>query len=258
MPKTPWWRLTLIGWAAISCHQFDSGAQTPEDEPGEPLALLYSQALEVKEPSGLALDPERRTLWAVGDNGDVYQLDLQGGVLARFKDIGADLEGIAFSPKDSTLWVADEADNRVIQLSRSGKRLASHRLALQSEDNHGLEGICLDIRGKVYVLNEKDPGLFIALAPDLSIERQFSLAFAGDYSDLAFDAQTGNFWVLSDEDQALFLWRPEQGVLRTFPLPFANPEGVAIDTAGRRLYLVSDEEERLYVFSLPGLDAASP
>lgn len=253
MSATPWWRLTLIGWAAISCHHFDSAAQTPE---GESLVLLYSQSLKVKEPSGLAMDPERRTLWTVGDNRDVCQLDLNGSVLARFKDIGADLEGITCSPTDSTLWVVDEADNTVIQLSRSGRRLASRQLSLRRKNNHGLEGICLDGQGRVYVLNEKKPGLFVTLAPDLAIEQQLPLTFARDYSDLTFADQAGDFWVLSDQDQTLFLWSPERGVLRTFVVPFANPEGVAIDTVGRRLYLVSDVEHRLYVFDLPSLDAA--
>lgn len=253
MTRALWWRLIWLGWAAISCHQLDSVAQTPE---GEALTLLYHQPLEVKEPSGLTLDPERKTLWAVGDNSDVYQLDLRGGVLARFRGVGADLEGIAFSPKDSTLWVADEADNSLIQLSRSGQRLARHQLALRSEDNKGLEGICLDGQSRIFVLNEKKPGLFIALAPDLSIERRLTLTFARDYSDLAFEAQGGNFWVLSDQDQALFLWSPEQGVLRTFLLPFSNPEGVAVDPVGQRLYLVSDAEEGLYAFSLPGQEMA--
>jgi uncharacterized protein YjiK len=255
MTGFPWRRLIWLGWAAMSCQQGGSAAQVPE---GEALDLLYRQPLEVKEPSGLALDPERKTLWAVGNNRDVCELDLRGAVLSRFKDIGEDLEGIAFSPVDSTLWVADEADNSLIQLSRSGQRLARHRLALRSEFNKGLEGICLDARGRIYALNEKNPGLFLALAPDLGIERQLPLAFAGDYSDLACDAQGGNFWVLSDQDQALFLWHPEEGVLRTFPLPFANPEGVAVDAAAQRLYLVSDEEGTLYVFGLPDLGAVPP
>lgn len=254
MAKMPWWRLIWLGWAASGCNPFNSAAQTPE---GETLTLLYSQSLKVKEPSGLALDPERKTLWAVGDNGDVYQLSLKGEVLTRFRDVGADLEGIAFSPVDSTLWVVDEADNSLIQLSRSGHRLVRHQVALRSENNKGLEGICLDTLGRVFVVNEKKPGLFIALAPDLGIERQLGLTFAGDYSDLAFDAQGNDFWVLSDEDRALFLWHPDRGVLRTFALPFTNPEGVAIDAVARRLYLVSDAEHRLYVFELPSPDAAS-
>ena len=253
MARMTWWRLIWLGWAASGCHQLDSAAQTPE---GETLALFYNQSLEVREPSGLALDPERKTLWTVGNNSDVYQLDLEGAVLARYRGVGADLEGIAFSPVDSTLWVADESDNSLIQLSRSGQRLASHQVALSSEKNKGLEGICLDPQGKVYVLNEKRPGLLVALGPQLSVERQFALTFAGDYSDLAFDAQGGNFCVLSDEDRALFLWNSDRGVSRTFALPFANPEGVAVDPVGQRLYLVSDEEEELYVFGLPGLRAA--
>jgi uncharacterized protein YjiK len=88
-------------------------------------------------------------------------------------------------------------------LDQTGQVLRKRRLELAGENNSGLEGIALDGEGIFHVLNENPPGLFISLDPDLSIETQYPLDFAGDYSGLAYDRRLDSFWVTSHEDRTL-------------------------------------------------------
>ena len=153
-------------------------------------------------------------------------------------------------PSDGTLWVVEEERREIVHLNASGRVLGRRPRDLQGKANSGLEGICLDSTGTVYVLNEKDPGLFVALNADLLIANLRQLDFAEDLSGLDCDGGSGCFWILSDQSRMLYLWSPETGVVSAYPLPFDKAEGVAVDAAAGRVYIVSESEDRLYVYSI--------
>ena len=77
------------------------------------------------------------------------------------------------------------------------------------------------------------------------------MGFALDYSGLTWDPKRSSFWIVSDQSRALYLWSPKSGVLEEYGLPFPKAEGIAVDEAAKRIYIVSDSENRLYVFRLP-------
>ena len=156
----------------------------------------------------------------------------------------------ASDPSDGTLWVVEEERREIVHLNASGRVLGRRQLDLQGKANSGLEGICLDSTGTVYVLNEKDPGLFVALNADLSIANLRQLDFAEDLSGLDCDGGSGCFWILSDQSRMLYLWSPETGVVSAYPLPFDKAEGVAVDASAGQIYIVSESESRLYVYSV--------
>ena len=70
------------------------------------------------------------------------------------------------------------------------------KLELEGKRNSGLEGIALDGEGNLFLLNEKKPGLLIALADDLSIRSRYELDFARDYSGLTYDHNHDAFWII--------------------------------------------------------------
>ena len=219
------------------------------------LTLRSRYALDIRELSGLALDAAGASLWTVGNHPQrIYRLSLEGRVQDRLDFKGEDLEGIACDPADGTLWVVEEERREVVHLDANGKVLGRRQLDLKGEPNSGLEGICLDSSGTVYVLNEKDPGLFIALNVDLSIHNQRQLDFANDFSGLDCHSGQDSFWVLSDQSRALYLWSPEEGVKGAYSLPFDKAEGVAVDEAAGLVYIASESEDRLYVYAVEDLE----
>ena len=219
--------------------------------PGEGrLTLVSSHLLEVRDPSGLAVDRAGAFLWTVGNHSQrIYRLSLDGEVQDRLDFEGDDLEGIAYDPSDATLWVVEEGQREVVHLDADGDVLARRELDLEGKANSGLEGVCLDSSGTVYVANEKDPRLFATLAPDLSIESHREVDFADDLSGLDCGGE-GRFWVLSDQSRRLYLWSPEEGVISSYRLPFDKAEGVAVDGTAGLAYIVSESEDRLYVYAI--------
>lgn len=212
------------------------------------LTLTNSFALEVTEPSGLALAADGKSLWTVSDNtNQVFQLSLTGQTLQTLSYQGRDLEGIAIDTVTHTFWVAEEHSRELVELDSSGRELQRHRI-LQGYDNSGLEGVCIDAEHRFFTIKEKKPGLFIALNSDFTIRTKTEITFARDFSGLCADTLLNRFWILSDQDESLFYWDVKQGVLAQYKLGIPNPEGIAIDFKNGIFYVVSDSEARLYVF----------
>jgi uncharacterized protein YjiK len=221
----------------------------PAAPPLPSLPLIGSIALDINEPSDLAIDETGTLLWTVSNDPDsVYQLDTAGKRLKTLKYAGQDLEGVAYDPATATLWVAEENQRSLVHLDLDGNVLQRHDLALTGEQNSGLEGVSFDGSGRLVVLNEKQPGMFIQLNPDVTIASKDTLTFAGDYSGITYDPGSASFWIVSDQSHRLYRWTRAGGIAQEYDLPFLKAEGVAFDPATNRVYIVSDSEKRLYVY----------
>jgi len=215
--------------------------------------LIATHALTINEPSDLTIDETGQILWVVTNKPErVYQLDLSGAVVKTLDYVGQDLEAIAYDRSDRTLWVAEENRREIVHLDLDGKVLSRHPLGLTGEKNSGLEGLCLDDKRRMFALNEKRPGLFLELKADRTLATQLELSFAKDYSALTYSPAHGCFWIVSDQSQSLYLWSPKKGVTERYDLPCTKAEGVAVDEAKNRLYIVSDSENKLYVYDTAG------
>src|SRR5262245_51891796 len=148
------------------------GGNSPVQPPPPPtlgLHLIATDTLRISEPSDVTIDPAATRLWMVTNNpARVYELDLHGNVVQRLNYRGSDLEAVAYDDTDSTLWVVEERTREIIHLNLDGDELSRQLLDLTGEPNHGPEGMCLDHGGHLYILNEQNPGLFVALNADLS------------------------------------------------------------------------------------------
>jgi len=226
-----------------------STATNPKERKAQ-LTLLSSRQVDISEPSGLAIDPSG-TLWAVGNNPEfVYRLRDEGRVVDTLAYVGDDLEGIVFDPSDSTLWIVEEKRREVVHLNLDGNVLQRRKIELDGKSNNGLEGICIDSVGDLYILNEQKPGLFIELNTNFSIKEEHRLDFAADYSGLAYDPLRESFWVLSHQNSELFLWNGSEGVLSSHSIPATKAEGVTINSASTRLYIIDETDQMLYIYAL--------
>jgi uncharacterized protein YjiK len=243
----------MLLWALSAC-----AGEGKRPQQSVSLAAVASFPLTVNEPSGLALDIDGATLWAVGNSPSrVYRLTLEGTTLATLSYQGGDLEGIAVDPDDGTLWVLEERTRNLVHLSRSGRLQSSTRLDLGGAANSGPEGISFSPTRTIWVVQEKHPGQLVRLSESRAIAATIPLAFARDYSDLCWDAGGQWLWVLSDEDRALFRCAPDGTRLAGYGIDVVKPEGVAVDPGRGRIYVTSDAADRLYAFEMPSLEAAA-
>ena len=242
------------------------------------------------EPSGLVRAHDGNGLWTISDDtARVFHLDLDGKLNRdRSFDVpDTGLEGITIDPSGAYLFAVREETNEIVRLDTGKRRVASRqRLAdmagfdgiadhfADGGANKGLEGITWNAdTGTLFCLKEGRPGLLIEVQPDLRTILGHAVLDARngftdpeasadeiDYSGICYDPTRTAFWIVSDKARRLYLYNAlDDRVVHSAPLSYAKDgafrevkkaEGVAFDAASRRLYVVSDEEVRLYVFDV--------
>jgi len=231
--------LTLSGCAGDSA---DSASQ---------LNLLGTYKLSFGEPSGIAYNETENVFWIVsGSDQKIYKTDTTGTILKTLNYDGEDLEGIALDSSSNSLWVVEERKRKLLQIDLDGNVLRSEDIPLPGPLNSGLEGVAQDEHGTIFLLNEKEPGRFIELNSDLTIKTQREISFAKDFSDMVYSKKENCFFILSDESGALYKWSKDKGVLQKYELPMRKFEGIAVNSAADRFFLVNDETNELWIYSL--------
>ena len=228
-----------------------SSCSEKKEEIDKTLTYSIAEEIPVPEPSGLDISYDEKGFWVVSDeNSKVYLLDSWGNKINSFKVKGEDLEGITVID-DTTLAVVLERTNEVVIVNTSGDELKRIALDLKGEFNSGLEGITYDRNEKkFYVLNEKKPQLLLVLDENLAELSRDTLNFAIDVSGIFFDDTDSTLWILSDESQRIYKTDLAGNPIKEYKIKVAQPEGIVLNKARTKLYLVSDKTENLYVFEL--------
>ncbi len=242
------------------------------------------------EPSGLALSPGHDGFWTVCDEAKtVFKLDRKGRVESGrcFEIPVAGLEGITLESTGEFLLAVKEETNEIVKMEIAAREIADRRPLAEMAgfdaiaphfagggENKGLEGITWNAHGNtVFVVKEGLPGLLVEVSADLRTvkghralnqDNGFVDTNLGsdeiDYSGLCHDAVRKAFWIVSDKAKRVFLYDwTEDRVVHSAPLGYGRDgdyeevekaEGIAVDPRANRLYVVSDEEARLYVFDV--------
>lgn len=191
------------------------------------------------------------SLWTVSDHtGKAYKVDFDGNVLQTLAYTGNDLEGIVIDPDDGTLWVAEEYLSQIVQLDARGNELQRVDVTGASGSS-GLEGITINpANGHFYLLKEKDPGVLIELDPEFNLLSYRRINFAKDFSGIFFESSQQNLWIVSDKSETVYKCDLEGRVLTEYPIEVDKAEGIAVDFENSRIYIVSDSNEKLYLFSI--------
>ncbi len=231
--------LTLFGCGGASA---DSASQ---------LRLVSTHKLPFGEPSGIAYNEAENVFWIVsGIDQKIYKTGITGAVVKTLSYKGDDLEGISLDPSTKSLWIVEERKRELLQLDLEGNVLQRSLIPLPGKLNSGLEGVAQNKMGTIFLLNEKKPGKFVELNPDLTIKSQREIYFANDFSDMVYSAKENCFFILSDESGALYKWTKETGVIQKFGLPKTKYEGVAVNSTADKFFLVNDETNELSTFNL--------
>jgi uncharacterized protein YjiK len=214
------------------------------------LKLIASYELEVPEPSGLTFGANSNELWTVSDSPDnsIYRISTKGKILEKLDYEGDDIEGICYDRINNTIWIADEDYNEIIHINLKGKEIGWHDIDIKAPDNNGLEGITIMPNQKMTLITEKNPGRLIEMENIFTVGKSYELDFALDYSGVCYDEKKDKYWILSDESSSLYLWDSINGVTEIYSGICPQAEGIAIDFVNSLIFIVSDSEERLYVY----------
>lgn len=242
------------GFFFFTCCSTESEDQAHTDE----LTLAAVHEIEVKGPSGLTLDSSGGFLWTVSDNRGVgiYKMTLNGVITDnQLRYSGSDMEGVTMNPNDMTLWIIEEGRNEIVELDLDGKiRKIGEFMPRNDNENDGFEGVSIHPDSKhIYLLHEKNPRLFIELDQNLQVIREIEINFSEPYdlldtSGLFYDRKRDEFWILSDESKRIVVTDSDLNPVSFYELARNNFEGIAVNSDIRRIYLVNDDEDRLYIY----------
>jgi uncharacterized protein YjiK len=215
------------------------------------LSYLSKTTIEVPEPSGLFYNKVTNSLFSVSDEtGKVYELNLDGTLKKSVSLFMNDMEGISFTKNCDTFAIVEEGKKMVNRFDANYNHLSSFLLTYTSPSNNGPEGITINPNNShFFIVNEKEPRLFLELDNSGKEIQSKELTFASDLSDICYDSKLNCLWILSDESESVFKTDLNGNLIKQWKLPITNPEGIAV--TDDKLYIVSDSEGTFYIFSKP-------
>ena len=222
-----------------------------------------------REPSGITFHPGRGTLFIVGDEGDVCEIQTDGTLVKQKRVLDADFEGITCNPLSGLLYIVMEGEAKIIEVDPKNFRIlrefSINRVfqgaVVLKPGGHGIEAIafvpdsnhpeggtfyitnqCLDLN------NKEDPSAIFELEVPLRSSSHGDnrakivkyLPFSAiDLSALHYDEKSGHLYVMSDTTNTLFEITTEGKILKTYAFPGDNQQGIAVDTRGF-IYIAQD------------------
>lgn len=237
----------IICLAVFSCSSQESRDIYPE------LEIQNEISLTIKEPSGISFGRDYQSYWVVsdGNGGKIYNLALNGTVTNELNYNGHDLEGISYNQLENVLWVVEERKREVVKLDLMGNILLRKPIDIENSSKHGLEGIAFVNGDEIWISNEKSPRLLIKVNSNLTVNNQFMLDEARDYSGLCYNHADSSLWIVSDESELLINWKMNSDTVKKYTLPIIKAEGVAINPLDNTIHIVSDKTAKIYIFNMP-------
>ncbi len=259
--------LNFFCWPVLACSQPLPGGDPPL-LPHEWIGNI--DRVDFNEPSGICFHAQRKTLFVVGDEGDVYEIMTDGTPIQQKHLRDADFEGITHDPSTGLLYIAVEGEETILEVEPETldirrefaiERRFEGRLLLKIGGG-GIEAITYapdpthPEGGTFYVANqgfslehEEDISAVFEIEVPLKSQREHNLSGrirryfrigAIDLAGLHYDHKTGKLLIISDETDRLFELDASAGtLLRAFTLHGRDQEGIAVDEHGF-LYIAQD------------------
>jgi len=243
----------LVGFLTlVSCNKDNDLPGPVQLAPGERFAI------EITDPSGLAFTPDLQALYTISDQsgGRVYRISFDGVIQGQVPYRGDDLEGVAADGRTGALYVVEERLRMVRQIDSQGEVIRESALPIENEQlNDGPEGLMINTdRNQLYIVNEKNPRLFIALSlDDFRVLETREIDFGGEYelkdlSGIYYDGINDELWFLSDESAAIVVTGRDLNPRRKYLTGMEKGEGIAVNVREQLIYIVNDADDELVVF----------
>ena len=241
----------LIGFTLFSLSCSRDNPEVVNNNPTvNSLTPLAVYNLDIPEPSGIAYNSKNNTFMVVSDaRQDIFLIDSIGTVKGTISTSSSDLEGITLSKNCDTIYVVEETKKLVTTYTSSGTLLGSFPVNVATNPAHALEGITRNnTNGHLMVLNEKLPCMILEFNDSSEVRRK-EINYSIDISDIFFEEAANNYWLVSHESRKIIELNSTFNLLSEWTVPIVQAEGITI--VHNRIYIVSDSENKLYVFQKP-------
>ena len=216
----------------------------------------------VKEPSGVAFSPARGTLFVVGDEGSLVEIDPAGKLVARLP-MGGNLEDVALHTPSGRLVLLSEKKGELIVFDpASGQKTGRFKIDAEAllgekgvDRNQGFEGLAFRPEtgrpggGVFYLVHQRSPALMVALAFDpigpagsLGAEAVIRRSKVGDREDLTavtYEATLDRLFVIADSKDRIAMIGASGEEESEIVLPGVQQEGLTFDSTGN-LWIADD------------------
>jgi hypothetical protein len=270
MVKTvPKWKVArllvgvLIVFVLTGCTSLADGDAHAPEQIGDIDQIAFN------EPSGIVFHPGRSTLFVVGDEGDIAEIQTDGALVKQARIRHADFEGITVDPSTGLLYIAVEGEEKILEVDPRDFALRREFIidrrfegsTLLSPLGEGIEAITFvadpeHLQGGTFYLanqssdpsSQEDPSIVFEVEVPLQnsatgnreakILRFFPLGLA-DLSGLDYDSDRECLYVISDSENVILGITREGLALRSWVIPGEDQEGIAVDRDGF-LYIAQD------------------
>jgi uncharacterized protein YjiK len=220
----------------------------------------------VNEPSGICWHAQRKTLFVVGDEGDIYEMMTDGAPIKQKRIREADFEGVTYDPATGLLYIAIEEEESVLEIHpETFEVLREFALPRDFRGRTLLRAGGEGIEGITFVPDSKHPqgGVFYVAnqAFTLSDEQDISAVFQVelpirtqtggarivgyfepgiiDLSGLHYEPTTDRILVISDATNLILEYSRDHHLINVQAFPGDNQEGVTVDSDGF-IYIAQD------------------
>jgi uncharacterized protein YjiK len=267
IPNILWWCIPVLIIAVGTILFNDVKLSHGLDDAIHPVTTLTVSFL--REPSGITFHPLRKTLFVVGDEGDIAEILPDGTLIALQHIADADFEGITCHLITGLLYIAIEGEECILEVAPDDfavLRTFSIRRDFQKKQllipgGNGLEAITFvpDAQhsegGTFYLTNQhlaadsaEDPSLVFEVEAPLKSSSMpdaaafITKAFALDVIDLSglyYHPKRDLLYVLSDTLNSCSVLTRNGSLLQTYDIPGRDQEGITLDANGM-LYIAQD------------------
>ena len=245
---------------------------SPDAQAGPPSILFpYRRVGNIdkerfSEPSGICWHSVRKTLFVVGDAGDICEIKTDGTLIKQKRVRTADFEGVTHDPSSGLLYIAVEGEEAILEMDPETfnvvREFALPRAldgqTLLAPGGQGIEAITFvpdpahPEGGTFYVANQ---ALKLTDEHDVSAVFQVVLPLRSktgeprllhcfkpgviDLSGLHYDPRSGHLFVISDATNVILEYTRDHTLVNEYAFPGDSQEGITADDAGF-MYVAQD------------------
>lgn len=236
-------------------EQGDPDGKQEETEKVKEYTISGYEAFEtdVKELSSICFNKASDGLYAVSDEGKVYEIGFDGKTKSvLYGKSNHDWEGVEFSGKEILLM--DEGESALYKLQDGDiSRIAEIKIPDGGEKNKGPEGI-MCVKDTVFVGNQCSPTRIVKYCLTAGkVCGYFDVKFVSKYiSDLCYDKTDNTMWIVDSKGPAFYHSTLDGKLIATYKIPFVNQaEAIAVDRTKGIVWIGCDTSSKLYRIKLP-------
>lgn len=240
--------LTDKAYVVDSSKETEGQPQIPSTAKDYTVTGYESYATEVGELSSLCLNQKKDGLYAVGDEGDVFEIGFDGKTRkVLMKKGGHDWEGVDCSGNDIILM--EETESSIYRFSGDELSLvAKIDVPGGGVSGKGPEGI-MCVNDMVYVGNQAQPTRIVKYnMAESQTDGWFDIGFVSKFiSDLCYDSVDKTMWVIDSKAPAFYHCTLDGTLIATYHIPFVTQaEALAVDHASGIAWVGCDKTSKLY------------